>query len=45
MGRIDHRYNEQKFYETESFISLLEDGSVVIGDGYGSDNQTGGGVA
>lgn len=36
---IDHRYDKkpQKFYETESFISLLEDGTVVIGDGYGAE--------
>jgi hypothetical protein len=35
--KIDHRYKDQKFYETESFISLLEDGSIVIGDGYGAE--------
>lgn len=34
---VDHRYNKQDFYETESFISLLEDGAVVIGDGYGAE--------
>lgn len=34
---IDHRYKSQDFYETESFISLLEDGAVVIGDGYGAE--------
>ena len=34
---LDHRYKAQKFYETESFISLLEDGAVVIGDGYGAE--------
>lgn len=36
---IDHRYDKkpQKFYETESFINLLEDGAVVIGDGYGAE--------
>lgn len=36
---IDHRYDKkpQKFYETESFISLLEDGTVIIGDGYGAE--------
>jgi hypothetical protein len=34
---IDHRYKPQDFYETESFISLLEDGAVVIGDGYGAE--------
>jgi hypothetical protein len=34
---VDHRYKTQKFYETECSISLLEDGSVVISDGYGSE--------
>ena len=34
---VDHRYKQQNFYQTESFISLLEDGAVVIGDGYGSE--------
>jgi len=34
---IDHRYTGQKFYESESYISLLEDGAVVIGDGYGAE--------
>lgn len=40
---IDHRYKKQKFYETESFVSLLEDGSVVIGDGYGAEIKMSGG--
>jgi hypothetical protein len=35
--KIDHRYNTQNFYPSESFISLLEDGGIVIGDGYGSE--------
>jgi len=34
---IDHRYKNQKFYQSESFISLLEDGAIVIGDGYGAE--------
>lgn len=43
--KIDHRYNEQNFYESESFISLLEDGGIVIGDGYGGEiRMTGGSV-
>ena len=33
---IDHRYKQQKFFETESIFSMLEDGSIVIGDGYGA---------
>lgn len=35
--KIDHRYKTQKFYETECYVSLLEDGGVVIGDGYGAE--------
>lgn len=35
--QVDHRYKQQNFYEAESFISLLDDGSVVIGDGYGAE--------
>lgn len=43
--KIDHRYNEQDYYESESFISLLEDGGIVIGDGYGGEiRMTGGSV-
>lgn len=36
---VDHRYDKkpQEFYETESFISMLEDGSIAIGDGYGAE--------
>jgi hypothetical protein len=41
--KIDHRYNTQKFYQTECFISLLEDGGVVIGDGYGAEIRMVGG--
>lgn len=44
--KIDHRYEQagdQKFYETESFVSLLEDGGVVIGDGYGAEIRMSGG--
>ena len=43
--KIDHRYDkkEQKFYETESFISLLDDGGIVIGDGYGGEIRMTGG--
>ena len=41
--KVDHRYGMQNFYETESFFSLLEDGSVVIGDGYGAEIRMSGG--
>jgi hypothetical protein len=42
--RIDHRYQTQNFYETEAFLSILEDGSVVIGDGYGAEIRMSAGV-
>jgi len=41
--KIDHRYEEQNFFETESFISLLEDGTVVLGDGFGAEIKMAGG--
>lgn len=43
--KIDHRYDkkEQKFYESESYISLLEDGGICIGDGYGGEIRMTGG--
>lgn len=43
--KIDHRYDKkpQKFYESESYISLLEDGGIVIGDGYGGEIRMTGG--
>lgn len=34
---IDHRYGSQKYYVAESFITQLEDGGIVIGDGYGAE--------
>lgn len=34
---VDHRYKKQKFFESECFISLLDDGSVLLGDGYGAE--------
>lgn len=41
--KIDHRYGAQDYFETEAFLSLLEDGSVVIGDGYGAEIRMSGG--
>lgn len=41
--KIDHRYGEQEYYEAESYISLLDDGGVVIGDGYGGEIRMTGG--
>ena len=33
---VDHRTGETKVYNTAAFFRILEDGSVVIGDGYGA---------
>lgn len=41
--KIDDRYKDVNYYNTASFFSLAEDGSVVIGDGYGSQILMGGG--
>lgn len=40
---IDHRYGTQNFYETTAGISILEDGSIVISDGYGAEIKMSGG--
>ena len=41
--KIDKRYGDVNYYRTASFFTLAEDGSVVIGDGYGSQIFMGGG--
>lgn len=42
---VDHRYKEVKFYPSTSHLTMLEDGGVVIGDGYGSElRMTGGSI-
>jgi len=41
--RIDERYQDVNYYNTASFFTLNEDGSVVIGDGYGSQITMAGG--
>jgi hypothetical protein len=33
---VDHRYKKQRYYQTEAGITFMEDGSVVLFDGYGS---------
>lgn len=43
--KIDDRFGEVTYYNTASFFSMLEDGSIVIGDGYGSQiTMTGGSI-
>lgn len=41
--KIDDRYQDVNYYDTASFFALNEDGSVVIGDGYGSQITMAGG--
>lgn len=41
--KIDNRYQDVNYYNTMSFLSLSEDGSIVIGDGYGAQITMGGG--
>lgn len=41
--RIDDRYQDVNYYDTASFFCLNEDGSVVLGDGYGSQITMAGG--
>jgi len=35
--RVDHRYEEQDYFETESYLSLLDDGSIALCDGFGCE--------
>ena len=41
--KIDNRYKDVNYYNTASFITLAEDGSVILADGYGSQITMGGG--
>ena len=34
--KIDHRYNQVEYFERESYLYMLDDGGVVLADGYGS---------
>lgn len=34
---VDHRYGKQKYYQNESALSLLDDGAIVLYDGFGTD--------
>lgn len=40
---IDHRYGEATVYPNYSFISLLPEGGIVLGDGYGAEIRMSGG--
>jgi len=41
--KIDDRYGNVNYYNTAAFITIAEDGSIVLGDGYGSQLLMGGG--
>lgn len=42
---VDHRYNVQSFWQLQSGLELLEDGGVVLYDGFGSEiRMTGGSI-
>lgn len=34
---VDHRYGEVNYYPNHSYFGLLEDGGVVLGDGFGAE--------
>jgi hypothetical protein len=40
---IDHRYGDVDYFRTISYINMLDDGSVLIGDGYGAQIVMSGG--
>lgn len=40
---VDHRYGLVNLYETESVFAMLDDGSIVLEDGWGSSIRMGGG--
>lgn len=40
---VDHRYGLVPIYETQSTFAMLEDGSIIISDGWGSEIRMGGG--
>lgn len=41
--RVDHRYQEVAYYPTYSYVDLLDDGGVAVGDGSGSEIRMAGG--
>lgn len=42
-AKIDHRYGEQDFYQLSCGMHMLDDGGLVIFDGYGSEIRMTGG--
>ena len=41
--KVDKRYNDVDYFQRESYMNFLEDGGVVIGDGYGAQIEMSGG--
>jgi hypothetical protein len=43
--KVDDRYGQVAYFPNDSYIALLDDGGIVIGDGYGSEiRMTGGNI-
>lgn len=40
---VDHRYQAVKYYPSHSYFELMDDGGVLMGDGYGSEIRMVGG--
>jgi hypothetical protein len=40
---VDHRYKGVKYYPNQSYLSMFDDGGVVLGDGYGAEIRMSGG--
>ena len=40
---VDQRYGKQSYYQTESALSLLDDGAIVLYDGFGAEIKMVGG--
>lgn len=40
---IDHKYKEQEYFESSASFNILNDGSVIIRDGYGGEIRMSGG--
>lgn len=42
--QIDHRYGIARYFPNHSVIAMLDDGGIVIGDGYGAEIRLSGGT-
>jgi hypothetical protein len=41
--RVDHRYGSATYFQNESFLTLLDDGGIVLADGFGGEIRMSGG--